>query len=119
MAGSQKSELNLSLFGDDVYGQPNSSAEASGDRGPSRIISERRCGGNEDFGSTGFTCLACKRLQGPTNRTLRIVWQTSFPLFHHSEFHQSRFFQDMFQTIPFLVLDHNHVDRVAANINCR
>jgi hypothetical protein len=119
MSGRQKSEFNLSLFGDDTYRQPHSSAKASRDRTSVEIISEC-CGcANEDFGSTGFTCLAYEGLQGPTNRTLRVVWQTSFPLFQESEFHQSRFFQNVLQTISFLALNHNHVDGVAANINSR
>ena len=62
MAGGQKSEFNLSLFGNDVYRQPHSSAETSRYRASSGIVSEC-CGcGNEDFGSTGVTGLAYEGL---------------------------------------------------------
>ncbi|PYU19710.1 MAG: hypothetical protein DMG30_23390, partial [Acidobacteria bacterium] len=50
---------------------------------------------------------------------MRVVGKISFPLFQDPELQQSRFLQNMLQTISALALHHNHVDGVAADINCR
>jgi hypothetical protein len=102
------------LFGDDAYRSPSARLRRAA------IVLRR--------GSSRSVAVAAMRISdAPASR----AWRTKdsrvrriepcvfFPLFHEPELHQSRFFDNMLQTISFLAPDDNHVDRVAPDINCR